>query len=218
MLVIYFPMSSHCCCKVSLFFYALSVCLSLLFYPEGLTRTGTVSIAQSVCWCVWCVWVNSAVEACTHTWLMTWTSHQGGNRRSPDVCLIQTLCSRRVSSSPLVFSFSLSLSILLRAVSPPTSSLTPSLSSVSTECHRVSVWGVTYRSGILPLRRPAPHYSWQHRPCISVWEDPLQVLHVRLSNFAFSVIWYQDKLLIRLNTQQYMQHFVLKWIDFPITK
>lgn len=114
------------------------------------------------------------------------------------VCLIKTLVLSGQGSPPhlSLFSFSLSLCVASCTPSSLSHSLTPSLSCVSTECHRVSIWGITDGSGILPLRRPAPHYSWQHRACLGVWEDPLQVLQVgsRASLFFLSHesrYWYQ---------------------------
>lgn len=101
-------------------------------------------------------------------------------------CLIQALFSGWGGSLPHLsfFVFSFSLSILLIVVSLTllsfSHSLTPSLSPLSTECHRISFWSVSDRSGLLPLCRPAPHYSWQHRACFSVWKDSLQVLQVSL--------------------------------------
>lgn len=124
------------------------------------------------------------------------TSQQSGSGlfslsvRALNVCLIKSLCVLiRGLFLTSLFSFSLSLSILLyKDLSPPSSlshSLTPSVSSVPTERYRISVWGITDRSGVLPVRRPASHYSWQHWACFSVWEDPLQVLQVRSKNFIF---------------------------------
>lgn len=141
---------------------------------------------------VWVVWVNWTAQ-CHKMQLYLWTSQQ-------DACcsfcsavlhifLMNPLCSGWFSCAS--FSFSLSLSVFIRVVWPPLSALTPSLPF--TECHRVSVWSFTYWSGVLPLRRPAPHYSRQHRPCLSIWEDPLQVLQVSL--YSVGLLWHYELVL-----------------------
>ena len=64
-------------------------------------------------------------------------------------------------------------------------SLKPSLSRAFlflVECHWVSVWGLSDRRGLLPVRRTAAHHPGQHRACARVRENPLQILQVRAKN------------------------------------
>lgn len=169
--------------SVSIFFYpALSLCVSLfVFYPDVPTRPGTVGIG-AVC-VLACVMRLSKLSRPGQHRDMTWNKPAGWKHTdslssfsdtTPPCLFIQksVCCGRGSLPHPSLLPLSLSLFILLCRVSPPhppfSHSLTPSLLSFSTECHRVSVWGITDRSGILPLLRPALNYSWQHRACFSV--------------------------------------------------